>query len=137
MSILTDFFIARPTDIDLLDDNLDHRHFPHVQAKRIDHIKSATLDELLTGEPMHIPDPIREAYDGDISVVPIRQALADSIIDLKDEELPQIAAAWAATEEWLLDGGTVSDLVEWLYQVRDLAKQARATNTHMYVWMCL
>ncbi len=43
MSILTDFFIARPDDIWALNDELDYRQFPHVLANRIDYIKIATL----------------------------------------------------------------------------------------------
>jgi hypothetical protein len=78
MGVLSDFFIARPSDIKTLDADLNIQHLPQVRAKRIDHIKIATLDELLTGEPDHLPDPVRETDDGDVSIVPIRQVLTIS-----------------------------------------------------------
>ena len=133
MSLLTDFFIAHPDAIWALNDNLSCEQFSHVQAKRVDPIKIATLDEILTQEPDHVPDPIRQAYDGDISIVAIRQALADKLAELSDEEVPQVALAWAATEEWQLDGGTTDDLADWLVQAKTLAKQAQATSLRMYV----
>lgn len=112
MSVITDFFIAHPDDIWVLSDNLNCEQFPYVQANRIDYIKIATLDEILSQESADVPDPIRQTDDDDIFIVPIRQAVADKLAELHDEEVTKVAAAWAATEEWQMDGGTPGNLAE-------------------------
>jgi hypothetical protein len=68
------------------------------------------------------------------------EQLADGFVRalaaLPDDRIPAIAARWSRAEEWAgpLGPGDLDDTVRGL---RDLARQVRPPDQHMYVWFCL
>jgi len=120
----------------------DIRHLSHVQMKRIDHVKLATLYNLLTGVTLEqvledlckpaLIDPTSE--ETGFSEVPT--ALATSLRHPDDGALEELAKKWQQTEEMELDQFTVEDCLEVLQELRGLARKMEA-NQRMYLYWSL
>lgn len=71
------------------------------------------------------------------------ESLTSSLAQLQLSEIPSIAAAWAATEEWRLDGITSAtdenfgDLVHLVGELCRFAQQAQQAGKSMYMWISL
>ncbi len=69
-----------------------------------------------------------------VAVIQISDDFVRVLALLEDERIPQVAAVWATAEEWggSWEPGELDDTVEGL---RDLAREVRLSDQHMYVDM--
>jgi len=137
MSLLTDLFIASPNEIKSLNSDILPHHFKVLEARRIDTIKIAALDEILTGEGQEITEPIRASEDYEWAIFHIRPELRNALARLSSYERRRIALKWSQAQEWQLDGGTAEDLAQWLEEAGSLANQAEKESKEIYIRISL
>jgi hypothetical protein len=141
MGVLTEFFVATAAQAAAASLTGPHEHeVPAMLAKSIDPVKVATLYELAArlDDPLDdVDDPVDvDRPDGPWLVV-IRDEVATGIAALPDDRLAAVSDAWAATEEWDLDGAAAGLLVPVVRELRDLARQAQPPTHRLYLWMSL
>ena len=86
-------------------------------------------------EDAHEPVDV-DHLDGPWLVV-IRDEVTSAIAGVLDHEIPMVASAWAATEEWQTDGGDHEFLGPLVGELRDLARQARPPKERLYLRISL
>ena len=142
MGILSDFFLATPDQLSQLDISRGPvTTLPTVQARRIDLVKLATLQEVIEqsasfGELVGALDSSMEGDEDGPWVVPVSQSIVSALATANDDELAQFATAWAETDEWIADGGTAPDLQLLLTQLSRLARQT-TTERFLFMWISL
>ena len=119
MGLLTDFFIAAPSDIKALDISQSPvGSFPGLQAKNTDPVKIVRLQCCIDGrtfeEHMPLVDEMYEKLvrDGGQEgpwIFRVPQILCDALASASPADIDRYGKAWAATEEWTTDGGTAAD----------------------------
>jgi hypothetical protein len=140
VSVITDFFVATPealARLKPLNFSEIYEQFPVVQTNRIDPVKIATLEAILSNkdfDELAISDPIIDW--GEQWVFAIKDSLVQSLAVLSAVELEEAATTWAATEEWQLDRVKVANLSVVLQQISILAKLTKA-GSRMFVYMSL
>ena len=140
--MLTDFFLATPDQLTELDSLPGPTGtLPTVQARRVDLVKLATLQELIEhAEPFdELVDALDSSMKGDEDgpwILPVPHTIVSALAAADDDRLAQLAAAWADTDEWIADGGTARDLRLLLVQLSQLARQTTTGKT-LWVWICL
>jgi hypothetical protein len=55
---------------------------------------------------------------------------------LPDERIAPVAARWSTAEEWVA-AWAPGELDETLRGLRDLAREVRSPDLHLYVWWCM
>jgi hypothetical protein len=144
MGLLTDFFVAAPTEIQSVD--IAHSpvgSFPGLHAKRTDPVKLVQLQCCIDGatfeERMPLLDEmlVRDAGQEGPWIFRVPQTLSDALASAGPADIQTHGRAWAATDEWRADGGTEAELVPYLSEIAQLASRARAEQRALYVWMCL
>lgn len=149
MGILTDAFVASEGEVAALGPNDDPAAlFPSVRGKRVDTIRLATLEAILAHQPAAAGTA--QEYDenfvkdwGEQWVYRFPDPLVSALAQLQPGDDRAIAAAWAATDEWRLDGVTPEDtkhiegLAELIRGYCLLAQQARREDKHVYMWISL
>lgn len=152
MGLLTDAFIATEAELPALRPGVGGPSgmFPTVEGKRIDPLKLATLEAIITtpasdrsdmsAVAMTSSEDVIQEWD-DEWVCRLPDSLVAALAGLQPDDLERCAAAWAETEEWRLDGATTRAAVESLTGVigklRQLAQQAQREGKLMYLWMSL
>ena len=63
--------------------------------------------------------------------------LTARLAETPESDLPQYAKAWAATEEFRLDGWETADALELLTDLHGLAKTAVTKRLSVLMWMSL
>ena len=144
MGLLTDFFIAAPSDIDVLDISQSPvGRFPGLEAKRTDPVKIVQLQCCIDGRTFeeHLPllDEMSVRDDGQEGpwLFRVPQILCDALASATPDDIDRHGRAWAATEEWTADGGTAADIVPYLAEIAQLASRAKAEQRSLFMWMCL
>ncbi|GHJ42963.1 hypothetical protein Cs7R123_03050 [Catellatospora sp. TT07R-123] len=69
-------------------------------------------------------------------LIQIADGFVEALAALPDDRVPAVAARWATAEEWVgpwKDG----ELDSTVLGLRDLAREVRAPDQHMYVWWSL
>jgi hypothetical protein len=137
--MLGEFFAAR---LDEVDDALvasgPHDRFPTIEANGLSPVPIARLGELLDVgsydevlEEVHSrPGPSGEAV---LVAVParIRNALGEA------DDLPQVARAWASTEELALSGWHADATTSLLHRLALLARDAGSSGCELWYWWSL
>lgn len=146
MSILTDFFVAEEADVAAVAANGPLGHLPTVETNGVDPVKLATLSGIVTGRDYSLDgafdqllEEVQEVTtEGDegpwVYVIP--DELVAGLRSASPERLTEIAAKWAETDEWKLDGVPADDLRPLLDDLTDLARGAEPPK-HLYLWMSL
>ncbi len=136
--MLTDFFVATFAEVDSINSNADLKSFPVVYAKRVDPLKIAVLEGLLTGNvEVEIAEPIKELESGEGWVFPIGKRFAESLSRKSPEDLSKIASDWAETDEWQIDNANQADLIELLKSLKTLARQTGNEDKAMFLLLSL
>ena len=145
MGVLTDAFVASEADLDSLQpgEGGPSARFPTVEGKSIDPLKLATLEAILRGQETYtyvasIQEPLQDW--GEQFVCRFPDTLVAALAQLQPSNMLQVAAAWAATEEWQLDNPTseaISGLADLIASYSDLAQRAQRESKSMYMWICL
>ena len=110
----------------------------------MDPVKLAALADIIAA-PARIEDAdgvlVREWEEQWVYRLPA--SLAHALAGLPIAEIPRVAQAWAAIEEWRLDGVdpgddvAVAGLVALVGGLRQLAWQARHAGKGLYLWISL
>lgn len=164
MGLLTDAFAATEVEVAAADfANHDPAGlFPTVQAKRVDDLKLATLDAILTGQNLVAPEQDPEASvrgveerfvlvrnigaeRGEEAEGPWVSQFPDSLVarlaELTPDEIARYGEAWANTDEWRLEDVStpeqVAEIVELLRDYCRLAARAQTEGKRMYMWTSL
>ncbi len=69
-------------------------------------------------------------------LVQVADGFVQAMAALPDDRIPEVAARWATAEDWGAPWGP-GELDETVLQLRDLARQVRLPDQHMYVWWSL
>lgn len=145
MGVLTDYFIAEsdaeagatlkatggPEQVGLVT----------AQLKGVDPVVNlATLEEILTGtDAMGIisesDDPVVDGGSDGPWVLRVRPSLVAALSTTPPGKLPDVAAGWAATEEY--EGTDPKELLEVLQQLGRIAKESLDENKRLYCWVSL
>ncbi|MEU6078694.1 hypothetical protein [Micromonospora sp. NPDC047074] len=76
------------------------------------------------------------AEDQTSGVERIADGFVRALSALPDERIPAVAARWATAEEWV-GPWAPGDLDSTVLALRDLARQVRLPDQHLYVWWCV
>lgn len=147
MGILTDAFIASESELAGLRPGAGGPagRFPTVQAKGIEPVKLATLEAIILSASVEMwdDDGLLERDWEEEWVYRLPASLAQALAELPPAEVPRVARAWAATEEWRLDGvspadgAALAELATLVDALRTLAGQARQDGKALYLWISL
>jgi hypothetical protein len=66
-------------------------------------------------------------------LVQVSDGFVRALVALRDERVPAVSARWATAEEWVGPWGP-GELDSTVLGLRDLARQVRLPEQHMYVW---
>jgi|SRR2546429_3179779 hypothetical protein len=145
MGVLTDYFIAG-SDTEAAG-TLSATGGPEqagmvtLQLKGVDPVVNlATLEEILTGtDSMGIisegTDPVADGGSDGPWVFRVRQSLVTALTGADLKTLPDVAADWAATEEY--EGTDPKELLDVLHELGGIAKQSLDENKSLYCWTSL
>lgn len=143
MGLVSDFFAATPEEVEKL--NLRVGPQPPllaVKARRVDPVKLVGLQSLVEGCSVDALLPgidglfVRSHSDDGPWVVSVPLTVVEALKAADQPRVAQLAAAWAATEEWVADGGTSENLLPFVAELADLARSA-APSRSLYVWNSL
>jgi hypothetical protein len=151
MGLLSDVFLASDAQVATLrpGDGGPKDRFPSVPGKGIDPVKLARLGAVLTryqGDIMALvkawDDERHLVYAGDEEVIyRFSEALSTALAQLPPEAISSCVEAWAATEEWRLDGADTPEgrdsLRQWLSAVCELARRGQREGRSLCIWWCL
>jgi hypothetical protein len=133
-----EFFAARPEHIDdrLVEDGRYER-LPTVEAKTLSAVMFATLGEILGvgthDDLVERAGPWRDAESGEAGVLRVPPEIRDALATAN--ELDAIAERWAATDE--LEEWPPEDVRHVLLEVKQLARDARASDFQLWYWWSL
>jgi hypothetical protein len=138
MSIQTEFFIARPQDIDTIEIANLETNYLVVSARRVDPVKIATLESILLATT---PEAAINQLDTQLVrdfgadgpwLWSVNASLVAALADLTPDTVRQYAAQRSATEVWQADKGDPGDLQEFLTQLSQLARRATQEDKGLY-----
>jgi hypothetical protein len=143
MGTLTDIVVARVEDAGAVAAaSVPCEAFPGFEARGVDVVKLGTLYALLTGQ----------AYDEGFSgrmpllggderegpwVTALPSDLTDLLALLEELRVAQVAAAWAATEEFLLDRVDPEVVRHLLESLVRYAREAKSGDASLLMWESL
>ena len=165
MGILTDAFVATEARMRAADLALGPSHlFPTLQSKNVEDLKLAMLDALVTRRGVadleRDPDAFvnyseerialvrdigKERGMGDESEGPWISRFPDTLVlrlaELSSEDITHYGTAWSTSEAWRDHRGRmpddISDIIEYLRDLCQLARLARVEQRTVYLWMAL
>lgn len=128
MGLLTDFFVAAPDELSLLDLSRGPAGvFPTVQAKGFDPLELSTLEAQLTGVgESAVAQPIVAETD-EAWVLELGSQFTAVISTMDDAQMERFAEEWMLSEE---ETAILSD-------VSALAGSSVAEGRQLYVWISL
>jgi hypothetical protein len=142
--MLTDFFIATPTEVQALNIALSPATSVRcLRAKRTDPVKIVQLMCCIDGVPFSERLPIfntmlvRDAGEEGPWIFRLPESLESRLATASPDEVDRFGALWAATEEWIRDGGTPQTVVPFLAAIVQFAIEARSKEQSVYIWMSL
>jgi hypothetical protein len=164
MGLLTEAFIASEADVTATHfaGSGPGGLFPTVPAQRVDDLKLAALDALVTGQNVVAPEQDPEASvrgieerfvlvrnlgteAGNETQGPWISRFPDSLVarlaQLTPAEVARYGAAWANADEWRFEDPSmpekIADIQRLFQEYCRLAAQAQAEGKHLYMWMSL
>jgi hypothetical protein len=150
MGLITEFFVASEIDGVVIEQGPDPDHVRVLSSKNVDTVKLTTLwgiaarrDYSVDGGFMDLSDELEggcvgEPEDDGPWLYRLPGALGDALASADSDRLREISSEWATTDEWALDGASGGDELMWLVEgLADLARDARAGSSAVYLWMSL
>ena len=147
MGLLSDIFLALEADLPALNSGRGGplAVFPTIQGKRVDPVKLAMLEAVVTQQD---PEALHSSIDAQLSrdwgeefVYHIPESLVAVLAHLQPGDIIHCAELWATTEEWVLDGSASiagkADVVRLVRELVQFAQRAQSENRSMYLWMSL
>ncbi len=144
MSLLSDFFIATPNEVQDADiAQTPVGRFPGLLAKRTDVIKIVQLQCIVEGSLFddHVAGLdalfVRTMSDEGTWIVRVPDSLFEFLYSAEANRIRTVGKQWAETEEWRLDRGSPDDIILFLDQICQLARMAKSAGKELYVWISL
>jgi hypothetical protein len=152
MGMLTDYFVAtRQRAEELAEDGPTGTEVPMLEMKWVEPaVLGSTLWAIIEDVPVEpgqrlpfdldrfsaVEDTVAVSGDEMSALQQIADGFVRTLAALPDDRIPAIAARWARAEEWVApwEPGELDDTVRGL---RDLARQVRPPDQHMYVWVSM
>ncbi|GIJ44393.1 hypothetical protein Val02_12790 [Virgisporangium aliadipatigenens] len=152
MGMFTDYFVATPERaMTLADAGPGGQDVPKLELKWVEPgVLGSTLWAIIEDAPVPegygLPFDIRRfSADGPMlfaceeythGLSQISDGFVRALAALPDERIAPVAARWATAEEWGVEWapGELDDTVRGL---RDLAREVRFPEQHMYLWWCM
>lgn len=131
---LTDFFIASPKELREADAAKLPDPFKTYRTKNLDAVELGTLNAILTKSP-DLPALVIEVSGEGPWIMRLPAGLTKAIAEMDDKSLKRVAARWAKTEKFVMDGSTAAHAKVILENLRALATGIGRKN--IYVWACL
>jgi hypothetical protein len=140
MSGLSDIVAATREEADAIDLASPEPLADAVLANSVDPVKLGQLEGILTGATFteilgDITAGYRRSVDDETWLVGIRPQLVDALAAFGSTQASDLAARWASTDEWRLDGGTAQDLEPLVSALIRLAGEARVAGRDLYLLM--
>jgi hypothetical protein len=140
MSLLSDFFIALPDEVQRIDlPRSPAEKFHGVYAKRVDPLKLLLLQSCVEGSSLdeHLDSmetmKVREAEPDGPWIFEVPHSVCEALANARDDEIEQYGTAWAETEEWVSDGGTAEEIVPLLRSIALLAQRAKSEKKQCWI----
>lgn len=131
---LTDFFTATPKELREADPSKLPAPFKVYRTKNVDAVELGNLNQILTKSP-DLPALVLEVSDEGPWIMRVPAGLTKAIGGLDDKSLKRVAARWAKTAEFIMDGTKATDAEVILVNLRALAASPGRKN--LYVWTSL
>jgi hypothetical protein len=154
VGVLSDLFVAERPDvpIELGGPTADGR-YPATDVKGLDPVKLGALAQLVFNGAFEgdddgsygstydvfigqISEPAHQESEDGPWVLRIPEELSAALRDLSDDELPTLAHRWHEAEEFPLDGLSAEDALDYLRELKRLARAAEAPK-QLFLWMSL
>lgn len=147
MGILSDVFVASDAELASFRPGTGgpEGKFATVSGKGIDPLHLTTLEAIVTHHEMDTEQlllNVQLVSDwGEQWVHRFSESLTAALAQVPPDALDQVAAAWAATDEFRLSGADTSAgrdaLRHWISAVCELAQRARHEGRSLYLWNSL
>jgi len=143
VGLLTDFFIASPQEVGMIDlRNGPCKRFPTAQYKNADPSTLEALDTLVIGSQGEgavdrTCELIRQEEESGPWLLRIRSRIVQALAALEARRLRHLAIQWGQCEEWSMTPEEAQDMVPMLMDLVALAIKARETGRAMYLWKSL
>jgi hypothetical protein len=152
VGMFTDYFVATPEQAAALgDDGPADADLPTLELKWVEPaVLGSKLWAIVEDAPVRPGDTlpfdldrfnasgklIALSEDATSGLQQIADGFVRALAGLSDERIPAVSARWATAEEWIApwEPGELDGTVEGL---RDLARQVRLPDQHMYMWWSL
>lgn len=149
MGVLTVAFVADPDEVSQFEGGPEDLTD---ELRKLDPLKLAALGQLLVAgslqesedsygstyealmKEMH--DRMHSYSDGEWAFL-VPQQLTTALAEVKDDQVPDLAEAWARIEEFELDEKGAEDGVEYLRELRTHARVAKDSGKQLFLWMSL
>ena len=140
MGVLTDLVMADEHQAGAVAEaEVPIEKFPGVDLKGVGTIQFMTLQSLLTGKPVddlyNEYEPVSVASDDGPWVHLLPNELTSALSRQNDDQLAQLAARWAATEEF--EDWTEDEVRDVLRTFARFAGEAQAKGKRVFAWICL
>jgi len=145
MSLLSDFFVATPAAMQAFAaEQSPVNSFPTLQAGAVEAVKLVTLQCIIDGSSFEehadkLDALIVRSADEDEGpwVLTVPDVVVAALAQANEKQIAQYGSAWAATEEWELDGVEPDEIIDLLKQLAPLARLAAQEGKKMYLWVSL
>jgi hypothetical protein len=138
--VLSDVVTATRDEADMIDLSSPEPLAGALLANGLDPVKLARLEGLLTGATFDellgdLTGGYRRTVDNETWLVGVRRQLTDALASADVAGARDLAAGWAATDEWRLDRGSAASLEPIVARLISLAGEARGSGRELYLRM--
>ena len=149
MGVLTQAFVAAPDEVPQFQGGPEP---PNDELKQMDPLQLAALGQLLLAGSLQESEgsygPTYDALLGEMHdrmhsysdgewALPVPEQLTTALADVKDDQVPALAEAWARIEEFELEGKGPERGADYLQELRANALVARDSGKQLFLWMSL
>jgi hypothetical protein len=141
--VLIDYVIATREEAKQLAAAIDpSKHWPAIDAKRIEHVKLGRLMSVLSSTPyspgfVQECEQLAEASEDGPYVLQVPTRLVNSLAQLGPDRVQIVGRQWSGAEEFALDRWTEEEVIEMLGRLTELAKKTVADGKQMLMWVSL
>lgn len=147
MSLLTDIIIADRSEAAAINaaGGRHHKKWKTLDGKDVDQVKLGTLAQILAGKTLRAKNVAAFVADKELHGAPgegpwvylVPADFVQSLAALSERDKETVAARWAATEEFQLDGWAASDVADYLHELVAYARQSQKLGKDLLMWICL
>jgi hypothetical protein len=149
MGVLTQAFVAAPEEVPRFQGGPEP---PNDELKQLDPLQLAALGQLLLAGSLQESEgsygPTYDALNREMAermhsysdgewAFPVPEQLTTALAEVKDDQVPSLAEAWARIEEFELDEKGAERGTEYLHELRVHALVARDSGKQLFLWMSL